>query len=105
MAERVIANDMPAFRDFCHDIRPLANVAPNKKKRRADIMLREDIEQLERMRIVWAIIKGERNLFRPARQAGEGTPEPLSGGSQGLVPQDSRSGSTGNGRSQHGRKL
>ena len=85
MREGVIANYVPGVRDFPRDIGPLAHVATNHEERRMDLMLREHFEQFQRVRIIRAVIVGERKLLRSTCKAGKCPAIPLASRGHGLV--------------------
>src|SRR5689334_9273144 len=100
MSEGMIREDVPAVLDLKCNVRPLANIAANHKKRGMNVVLRENFEEIEGVRIVRPIVKGERNLLRSRREMRECATEPLAGGRHGLVSSSNR-GRTG---SQHGKE-
>ena len=85
MGEGVIADDVAGFDDFAGEFRTLLDVASDQKKSRLYAVFGEDFEQAQRVRVVGAVVIGQRDLARAARQAGESFAQPLSGRGHGLV--------------------
>ena len=46
MRKRMVPDDMSLFGDLTHDIRPLAHVTADQKKRCANIVLRQNLKQV-----------------------------------------------------------
>ena len=63
MSEGVIAHDVSRFDDFAGNIGPLLHVASDQKKSRANVVLRQDFQQAQRVRIVGPVVIGERELL------------------------------------------
>jgi hypothetical protein len=101
MRECMVPNHVAAFRDLRRDFRPLAHIASDEEKRCENVVLRQNIEQIERVRIIWPIVKGERNLLRSARQSVKCPPEPLTGRRHGLIPGSGCSYCSGNSKAKH----
>ena len=80
VGEGVVAKDVAGLDDLADDLGPLLNVASNQKKSRVYLMLGEDIQSTQGVRIVGAIVVGECELLRPAGETREGASVPLSGG-------------------------
>src|SRR5271163_3610161 len=59
----VVANQMSRGVNGADDVRALTGEAPDHEKRRADLMLGQDIEQLKGIRIVGAVIESEGDLI------------------------------------------
>ena len=77
MSEGVVADDVAGLDDFADDFRTLLDVASDQKKSCVHVVLGEDFQQAQGVRIVGAVVVGERDLARAARQSGEGLPIPL----------------------------
>ena len=60
----MIAHHMSCSNHFANDIRPLPHIAADHKKRGLHSVLRENLQHLQRIRIVGAIVKGQRQLLR-----------------------------------------
>src|ERR1700722_9506616 len=101
MRESMVADDVASPDDLANNLRTLPNIAPNQKKSCGHAVLRQDFEQMERMRVVWPVIVSEGELLRARSEAGEGTSVPLSGGRHGLVEQWAQRGRSGRSR-EHG---
>src|SRR6266498_1773941 len=101
MCERVIADHVAAFPHFQGNIRPSPNVTSDHKERRMNVVLRQNVEQMHGVRVVWPVVEGQRNLLAPAPQAVERSAKPLSRRRHGLIPSDDRS-SGGEGGKEHG---
>jgi len=95
MGERVIADDVSGLRHRERYIGTLPHVASDHEERRAHVMLRQHFEQLQCMRIVWAIVKGQRDLFAAARAVSKCLSVPLAGRRHRLVPSGRGGGSSG----------
>jgi len=63
MGEGVVANYMPPLCNLGDNIRALANIAPDQKKCGMNVMLRQNVEQIQSMRIVGAVVEGQSNLL------------------------------------------
>jgi len=85
MAEGVIADSMTRPHQLAHDVRPLSYETANDKKRRPHIMLGQNVQQTQRVRIIGAIVVCERQLLGPMAEPGEGAPVPLPRGRHSLV--------------------
>jgi hypothetical protein len=106
MREGVVAHDVSGFDDLPHDFRLLLHVASDQEKSCVYIVLGKNIQQTQRVRIVWPIVVGERDLIGATWQAGERAPLPLSRRRHGLITRGSNRGSDdrpGEHGSQHGR--
>src|SRR6266404_4195077 len=77
MRERVIANDMSGLRHRTRNIGTLLHVAADHEERRPHTMLRQNIEQLQRVRIIWPVVVGQGDLLAPRNPSSKGLPEPL----------------------------
>jgi len=64
MSEGVIADDVAGSNDFAGEIGTLLDVASDKKESCANIVFREDFEQVRSVRVVGAIVVGESDLAR-----------------------------------------
>ena len=85
MREGVVADDVAGVDNFAGDFRTLLHVASDQKKSRVHAVFGEDFEQAQRVRIVGAVVVGQRDLTRAARQAGESLPIPLPRRRHGLI--------------------
>ena len=63
MREGMIRNHVPAFLHFERNVRSLPNIPSDHEKRCRDVVLCKHVEQVQRVRIVWPIIKRKRNLL------------------------------------------
>src|SRR5690242_17223141 len=86
MREGVIGDYVSALLHFQCNVGPLANVAPDHEKRCLNVMLRQQVEQVQRMRIIGSVIECERHLLRSAWQTAKCSPEPLAPRSHGVIP-------------------
>jgi hypothetical protein len=64
MRKGVIADNVTSLRHFPCNLWPLLHVASNHEKRSKNIVPRQNVEQLKRVRIVWTIIERESDLPR-----------------------------------------
>ena len=64
MRERVIPNYVPSLCHLARDVRPLLHKASDQEKRSADIVPCQNLQQAQRVRIVGAVIVGQRELLR-----------------------------------------
>jgi len=78
MRERVVADDVSCLRNRARDVGALLHVAADHEERRPHIVLRQHFEQLQRVRVVRAVIISQRDLLAPADSAGERPSAPLS---------------------------
>jgi hypothetical protein len=101
MRECMVPDQVAAFSDLCRNFRPLAHVPSDKKKRCENVVLSQNIEQIQRVRIIWPIVKGERDLLRSTRQSVKRSPEPLAGGRHRLISGNSCSYCSGNSNAKH----
>ena len=62
MLFRVVADDVSCGQDCLGYIWPLPNIFSNREESCSCIMPRQDIEKLECVRIIWAVIKGKGDL-------------------------------------------
>src|SRR5450432_1507876 len=86
MGEGMIADHVPAPRNFPRNIRPLLYEASNQKERSLNVVLVQDIQQPQCMRIIRPIVKREGHA-PAARRSTEGPPKPLPSRSHGLISQ------------------
>ncbi len=64
MCERVVADDVSGLDDLTRNLGPLLHVASDQKKSCVHVVLGQYFQQAQRVRIVRAIVVGERELFR-----------------------------------------
>jgi len=83
--EGVIADCMSGSGELANDIGALLDMAADEKECGSDVVLGQDFQQVECMRIVWSVVVCEGELPASAREAREGAAVPLAGGSHGLV--------------------
>ena len=81
----MVADDVAGFDDFAGEVGALLDVASDQKKCCVHVVLGQDFQQAQRVRVVGAVVVGEGELLGAARQAGEGAAVPLAGGRHGLV--------------------
>ena len=62
MREGVIADHVSGLDDFADDVGALLDVASNHEKGCVYVVLREDFEQAQRVRIVGAVVVSQRDL-------------------------------------------
>ena len=62
MTKSMVPDHMPLFRDLTHNVRSLVHVATDQKKRCSNVMLCQNREQVERVRIVRPVIESKRDL-------------------------------------------
>ena len=82
------ADHVARLNDLANDFGPLPHVAADQKKSRVNSVLREHLQQAQRVRVVRAVVIGERELARAARQSGERASIPLAGRRHRLVAGD-----------------
>ena len=63
MGEGVVANYMPLLCNLGDNIRPMAHISANQKECGMNVMHRQNVEQIQSMRIVWPIIEGQSDLL------------------------------------------
>src|SRR5436190_23699194 len=93
MGESMIPDGMAPLRNLKGDIRPLAYVSTDKEKRSGNTMLAENIQQIQRMGIIRAIVEGQGYLPRFGRQSTKRLAVPLTGGRNSLISGRGRSSS------------
>jgi len=86
----VIANGVSSGGDATRDIRLGGYVLADKEERRFHVVLGEHVKKMQRVRIVGAVVVGERELLgvgeaveRPAEQLGLGRNGAIAGGTSG----------------------
>src|ERR1043165_401183 len=62
MAVSVVSDFMPGGQHGASNFRPLAHVTSDQKERGLGIVFGQNVEQMHRMRIIGAIVKGQRHL-------------------------------------------
>ena len=77
MRERVIADDMSRLRHRARNIGTLLHVAADHEERRPRTVLRQHIEQPQRMRIVRPVVVGQGDLLAPRNPSSKCPPVPL----------------------------
>jgi len=102
MRECMVPDQVAAFRDLYRDFRPLPRVPSDKKKRCDNVVLSQNIEQIQRVRIIRSVVEGQSNLLGSARQTVKRPPEPQASRRHRLVS-GSCSYCSGNGKAQHER--
>ena len=85
MRERVVADDVSCLRHRARNIGALLHVASDHEERCAHAVLRQHVEQLQRVRIVRAVIVGQGDLLASSDSAGKCLPAPLSCWRHGLI--------------------
>src|SRR5262249_54241413 len=78
--ESGIRNHVTGLHENADDVWALLRVAPVQKKSGLLVVTRENLQQAERVRVVWSVVVGERELLRAWRKAGEGVSVPLARG-------------------------
>ncbi len=63
MRERMISHHVPGFHKIAHDVGALLHIPANEEKRGPHILPRQNLHQSQRIRIVGAVVVGERDLF------------------------------------------
>ena len=63
--ERVIADYMASLCNVGGNIRSLPDITSDHEKRCMYVVLLEHLKQAQRVRIVGAVVEGQRNLLRP----------------------------------------
>ena len=103
MREGVVADNVAGLDDFAGDFRTLPHIASNQKKSRVHVVLGENFQQAQRVRIVGAVVVGQRDLPRSARQSREGSPIPLPRRRHGLITRGNggRGGDGSQGEGEH----
>jgi len=86
MGEGVIANDMSRLRYRARNIGKQLHVAADHEERRPHTMLRQHIEQLQRVRIVRPVIVGQGDLLAPSPEPRDRASIPLPSRRHGLIP-------------------
>src|SRR5579872_5388833 len=102
MRKGVIADDMAGFVDFANDVGTLPHVASDKKKSCRHVVLRQEFEQSQCVRIIRAVIVGKGELLRAGGETGKCASVPLSGGSHRLVASGDSAGGRGGSNKQGG---
>ncbi len=77
MCERVIADYVSCLRYRARNVGALLHVAADHEERRPHTMLRQHIEQPQRVRIVRAVIVGEDDLLASRHSSSKRLPVPL----------------------------
>lgn len=105
MSEGMVADYVSTLRNLGNDIRALANITADQKKRALSIMPPENIEQVERVRVIRPVVEGQRDLLRTSRTSAERASKPLAGWRKRLVSGGGRPnhGHTGDSKSKHAR--
>src|SRR5438045_4035839 len=93
MGERVIPDGVSPLRNLKGDIRPLTHISTDKKKRGGNTVLAKNIQQIQRMGIIRAIVEGQGYLPRFGRQSTKRLAVPLTGGRNSLISGRGRSSS------------
>jgi hypothetical protein len=75
----MVSDYVTPFRNLCGNIRTLANITADQKKRGRNLMPGENIEQIAGVRLVWAVVEGQRDLLRTSLATAECSPEALAG--------------------------
>ena len=96
MSKCVVSDYMSPLDNFAYDIGPLARIPANHEETRVHIVLAENIQQMQRVGIVWAIIESERDLPGSFRQSAECAPKPLACGRHGLISRRNHRGAGDN---------
>ncbi len=96
MREGVIADDVSCLRYRARNFGALLDEAADHEKRRSHAVLGQHIEQLQRMRIVWAVVVGQGDLLASTDSTSECSSVPLTCRRHGLVA--CGRGSSGSGR-------
>ena len=73
----MIAHNVASLNNFAGDVRTLLHIAPDQKKSCLHAMPGENFQQSQSVRIIGAVVVGQRNLPRAARQSSESSPIPL----------------------------
>src|SRR6266478_7756730 len=66
MRKRVIADYVSCLRYHARNIRALLHVAADHEERCPHTVIRQNIEQLQRVRIIWAVVVGQGDLLAPS---------------------------------------
>src|SRR6266446_7845310 len=66
MRKRVIADYVSCLLYRARNIGPLLHIAADHEERRPHTVLRQNIEQLQRVRIIWPVIVGQGDLLAPS---------------------------------------
>src|SRR5580698_6529477 len=85
MSEGVIADGVSGAGDFTGEVWALLGVASDHEKSCLYAVLGENLQQLQGVGIVRAVVVGESDLLCAARETGESCSIPLASGSHGLV--------------------
>src|SRR5579863_5361798 len=85
MAESVIADGVASRSDLACDIRPFFHVAADQEECGKYLVLGQDLQDAQGVRIVGAVVVGQRKSLRSHWQSGKSPAEPLAGGRHGLV--------------------
>ena len=86
MRERVIADDVSRLRHRARNVGALPYVAADHEERRPHAVFRQHIEQVQRVRIVRAVIVGQGDLLASAHTSGKRPPVPLTRRRHRLIP-------------------
>src|SRR6266403_5617597 len=74
--KRVIADYVSCLRYRARNIRALLHVAADHEERRPRTMLCQNIEQLQRVRIIWPVVVGQGDLLAPRNPSSKRVSEP-----------------------------
>ena len=90
MGEGVVADNVAGLDDRAGNLRLLLDVASNQKKSGVNVVFREDFQQALGVRVVGAIVVGQCDLARAARQSDESSSIPLRRRGHGLITRGNR---------------
>jgi hypothetical protein len=101
----VVADYVSTLGDFADDVGPLTDIAANQEERSLDIMSRQNVKQIARVRIVGPIVEGQCDLLRSSVAAAESASKPLPGRGKRLISGRHQGGTGGSGKHKHARIL
>jgi len=103
MSEGVVPDSVTAFPNLGDDVRSLAHIPSNQKKRGLNAMPGENIEQMESVRIIRPVVESQRDLLRASLTAAKSGSKPLAGRGKRLISGSGGpdQGCTGDSQSKH----
>jgi len=85
MAEGMIADGVPGSHQLAHEVRPPIHVPPDEKKCCAHVVPGKNVQHMQSVRVVGAIVVSQRQLPGPRFESGKGSAIPLPGRCHGLI--------------------
>ena len=85
VGEGVVADGVAGFGDVASNVGALLHVASDQEKSGMNLVLGQDLQQTQSVRVVGAVVVGECDLPGSARHPGESSTTPLAAGSHRLI--------------------